>query len=36
MAHGYAEHKNMVASALVVDGIFSAAGLVPSVHPKRS
>jgi uncharacterized membrane protein YraQ (UPF0718 family)/YHS domain-containing protein len=26
----------MVASALVIDGIFSAAGLIPSVHPKRS
>jgi uncharacterized protein len=26
----------MVAAALVIDGIFSAAGLVPSVHPKRS
>jgi uncharacterized protein len=26
----------MVAAALVIDGIFSAAGLIPSVHPKRS
>src|SRR5438132_1217195 len=26
----------MVASALVIDGIFSAAGLVPPVHTKRS
>ena len=25
-----------VAAALVIDGIFSAAGLIPSVHPKRS
>jgi uncharacterized protein len=26
----------MVAASLVIDGIFSAAGLIPSVHPKRS
>jgi uncharacterized membrane protein YraQ (UPF0718 family)/YHS domain-containing protein len=26
----------MVAASLAIDGIFSAAGLIPSVHPKRS